>query len=136
MQPSLSARVVLTLLAAAHLEVARRHGLAHAALGVALNGFQRGFVDVVIVAAPLVGAAGIWTRHCRAFLWLLAGSMCASAVFGIFYHYLLISPDNVTCLPAGLVEECHRFTSSAAVLTIIDLCAGVAVSLTASRSRS
>ena len=126
MQLRLFTRVGLTLLAAAHLEVARRHGLAHAALGVALNDIQRGFVDVIVVAGPIVCAAGIWTRRRRIFLWFFAGSMLASAVFGIFYHYLWISPDNVTCLPTGLVEEHHRFTSSAAILTIIDLGAAVA----------
>jgi hypothetical protein len=134
MQLRLFARAGLTLLIAAHLEVARRHGLAHAALGVALNGFQRGFVDVVIVVLPLVCAAGIWTCQYRAFLWLFAGSMFASAAFGIFYHYVLISPDNVTCLPTGLVDERQRFITSAGVLTIIDLGAALAAALSLFRN--
>ena len=115
------ARSALTALGAVHLVVAISHGAAHAELGVALSPAQNLFVYVVIVLAPLVAVGLLWTRYLRLALWLFLTAMCASLLFGIYYHYVFVSPDNIQHLPAGSAAAHARFAVSAAILALIEL---------------
>ncbi|MFQ5528394.1 MAG: hypothetical protein ACE5GX_19335, partial [Thermoanaerobaculia bacterium] len=67
-----------TLAVLTHLVVVVLHGHAHSRLGVELNGFQTGYAAVVIVAAPLVAAALLWTGRLRLGAQLLFVSMLAA----------------------------------------------------------
>ena len=115
------ARIAFTVLGAVHLGVAIWHGAAHEELAVALSPAQNLFVYVVIVLAPLVAVGLLWTRHARLALWLFLTAMCASLLFGTYYHYVFVSPDNIQHLPAGSAVAHARFTLSAALLALIEL---------------
>lgn len=115
------ARIALTVLGAVHLVVAIWHGAAHEELAVALSPAQNLFVYVVIVLAPIVAVGLLWTRHVRLALWLFLTAMCASLLFGTYYHYVFVSPDNVQHLPAGSAAAHARFALSAELLALIEL---------------
>jgi len=81
--------------------VAQLHGMAHEQLGVGLATWQWTFVYIVIVAAPIVALVLYWTRFARFAALLLAVSMPAGMLFGIYFHFIAVSPDNVGHLPEG-----------------------------------
>jgi len=68
----------------------------------------------------------IWTRLARAGLVLLVISMAGSLIFGVAYHYVVISPDHVSHLPPGDAQGLFRSTALLLVLTELF---GVAVGL-------
>lgn len=115
------ARLGLTALGAIHLVVVIWHGATHAELAVALSPGQNLFVRVVVVLAPLVAVGLLWTRYVRLALWLFLTAFCASLVFGIYYHYVFVSPDNIHHLPPGSSATHARFVLSAAILALIEL---------------
>jgi len=115
------ARIVLTVLGIAHLLVAIWHGDAHTGLAVALSPAQNWFVYTVIVFAPLVAVGLLWTRHVRFALWLFVTAMGGSLLFGTYYHYVFVSPDNIHHLPPGTPAAHARFTLSAAILAVSEL---------------
>ena len=82
---------------------------------------QNLFVYTVVVLAPLFAVGLLWTRHVRLALWLFLPAMCASLLFGIYYHYVFISPDNIHHLPLGSAATRARFVLSAAILALIEL---------------
>src|SRR5215813_1837451 len=115
------ARIALTALGIIHLMVAIWHGSAHTELGVTLSVAQNLFVYVVIVFAPLVAVALLWTRYVTLGLWLFLTALCASLVFGVYYHYVFVSPDNIHHLPAGTAAAHARFALSAALIAMLEL---------------
>ena len=123
--PPYSPRLSLTVLAAIHLSVVIWHGGAHSTLAVALTPFQNAFVLGVILFAPLLATLLLWTRFEEFALWLYMTAMCASLVFGVYYHYIVVSPDNVYYLPAGSDPVRHHFTYSAAAVAITEAIATV-----------
>ena len=116
------ARLWLTLVAVVHLEVARRHGAAHISLTVVLSEFQQLFVYAVIVGGPIVATVGFWTRYFVVSVWLFCSCMTGALLFGVFYHYVLISADNVSCLPLGSVSAHLEFTRTALLLALLESC--------------
>lgn len=116
-----TARIALTALGAVHLVAAVAHGAAHADLAVALSPAQNLFVYAVVVVAPLVAVGLLWTRYVRPALWLFLTAMCASFLFGAYYHYVFVSLDNVEHLPAGSAAAHARFALTAAILALIEL---------------
>ena len=90
-----------TLVVAVHGLVNAAHGSAHLELGVELSKWQETFVLVVIGLSPLVAAVFLWTSHARLGAVILGGSMAAALVFGVYYHYVAVSPDHVEHLPPG-----------------------------------
>lgn len=101
----------------AHLVVSMVHGRSHESLGVGLSSWQNTYVLTVIVIAPLVAMALIWTRYARMGLLLLVISMAGSLIFGIVYHYVVISPDHISHLPPGDAQGLFRTTALLLVLT-------------------
>src|SRR3954468_3982183 len=99
---SSSPRFTLTVLAAIHLSVVLWHGGAPSDLAVALSRFQYLFVFVVILIAPLIATLLLWTPALGFALRIYATAMFASLLFGVYYHYLAVSPDNVHYLPPGI----------------------------------
>ncbi|HKU77008.1 MAG TPA: hypothetical protein VJR02_24060 [Pyrinomonadaceae bacterium] len=80
-----------TVAVLAHLVVSIVHGRSHESLGVGLSSWQNTYVLTVIVIAPLIAMVLIWTRYVRTGLLLLIVSMAGSLIFGIAYHYVVIS---------------------------------------------
>ena len=101
----------------AHLVVSIIHGRAHEGLAVGLSSWQNMYVLIVIVIAPLIAMLLIWTRLARAGLVLLVISMAGSLIFGVVYHYIVISPDHVSHLPPGEAQGLFRTTALLLVLT-------------------
>ena len=52
------------------------------------------------MALPLLGAALSFSRRALQGAVLVMVSMLASLAFGVINHFVLISPDNIGCLPA------------------------------------
>lgn len=120
-----SRKAAIALLAALHLVVTFWHGRAHQVLSVTLPPEKRVFVFIVIIVAPLVGAALVWTRLGSAGIWIFFLSMCASFLFGVYHHYLVVSNDHVHHLPAGNPDVQSAFAASAAALAVLELVATV-----------
>ena len=116
-------RLALTVLAAIHLSLVLWHGGGHSELAVNLSRFQTAFVFIVILIAPLVATLLVWTPLRELAVWLYTLSMCASLLFGVYYHYIAVSPDNVHYLPPGSEAARHKFTYSAAAVAVIELVA-------------
>ena len=104
-------RSLCTIAVLAHLLVSLVHGYAHTELGVGLRAWQNWYVLIVITVAPLVALSLIWTRHRRIGFLLLIASMAGSLTFGAYYHYVAISPDHVSHLPAGDAQGLFRVTA-------------------------
>lgn len=81
-----------------HLVVVSLHGFSHHRLGVDLKTWQQGFVGTMILAGPVAALAVFWTLRPRLGTILLAIPMAGSSAFGICYHFLLSSPDDILFL--------------------------------------
>ena len=88
-----------TSIVVAHLLVNVAHGLAHRELHVSIAPHATLFVIVVILMIPLVAAALTWTAARRVGLVLLSLSMFSSLLFGLYHHFLIVSPDHVSLQP-------------------------------------
>ena len=82
-----------------HALVTAGHATAHRTLNVELSRSQIIFIAIVIVIAPLLAGLLIWSRATKAGAIILALSMAGALVFGVYYHFVLISPDHVSHLP-------------------------------------
>lgn len=76
-----------TVIVLVHAVMAAIHGLAHLVIPVTLSLFSTLFVAVVIGLAPFVAA------------WLLFASMLAAFLFGVYNHFIALSPDHVARVP-------------------------------------
>jgi hypothetical protein len=72
------------------------HGLAHVEIPVALSLLQSLFVGIVIFSIPIIAAVLLWTQFYRIGSWLLLGSMTGSLLFGLYNHFIVMSPDHVS----------------------------------------
>ena len=117
-------RIAATVTLAAHAVVAVVHDLAHRDLGIELTTAQTTYINLVIVAAPVVAVILIWTRlqWAGAILFTVAGA--GSLLFGLYYHSVLVSPDHVSYLPDGDLQSAFLIT---AVLLALLEALGVAV---------
>ena len=109
--------MLVTIAVVAHLIVNVLHGQAHTRLGVGLSDWQQAYVLVVILAAPLVALGLSFTRYVRVGLWLLLLSMLGSLIFGLCYHYVIISPDHVAHLPSGEARGLFQVTAALLLVT-------------------
>jgi len=72
------------------------HGAAHEHYEIPMAMWQDVYIWAVILIAPLVAGGLLLARKLRAGAWLMLGSMAGSALFGIYFHFLLIGPDNIS----------------------------------------
>jgi len=114
-------RIIITLLVIAHLASTLWHGDAHTRLSIDLPPIKTLFVLVVILAAPLIGGVLLWTRYSAVGLWIVALSMFGAFLFGLYHHYIAISPDNVAHLPGAHPEFHSQFKTSAAAIAVLEL---------------
>jgi hypothetical protein len=111
---------VITGLAAIHLVATLWHGSAHQRLAVMLPPAKNAFVLVVIVVAPVLAAVLVWTRAARIGTWLFFLSMLGALVFGVYHHYVLVSPDHVRHLRHGGAAARAVFVVSAGAIAAIE----------------
>lgn len=78
-----------------HVGASAIHGLAHQGAMVALTTFGNVYVIVVITIAPLVAYALLLFSWAKTGALLLALAMLGSLVFGVWYHFLSATNDNV-----------------------------------------
>jgi hypothetical protein len=107
-----------TVIVLVHAVIAVFHRAAHDHLHVDLSFFQQLFVYIIIVAAPFLAVFLLWTRFRRSGAWLLWLSMAGALVFGIAYHFIVVSPDNVAEIPEG--EWGMVFKVTAILLAILE----------------
>jgi hypothetical protein len=108
----------------AHVGVNTAHGIAHAEIPVVVTDLQTVFIAVVMFAAPLVALGLIATGHQWTGGTVLAVSMASALVFGLVFHYVLSTSDNVAAVPADPWQGSFRLT--AALLVLVDA-AGVVI---------
>ena len=114
-------RIAVTALVVVHFIATLWHGDAHTKLAIELSPVQNIFVYVVILFAPIVAAGLAWTRYLSIGLWLFVLSMLGALLFGVYHHYVLVSPDNIGHLPSGSPQSHTQFISSAAAIALLEL---------------
>ena len=104
-----------------HVLVSAMHGTAHRTLNVELSRAQIVFIAIVITIAPLLAGLLIWRGATTAGAIMLALSMAGSLVFGVYYHFVLISPDHVSHL-AGIPGTIPviMFQATAVLLALLE----------------
>ncbi|MEG4504211.1 hypothetical protein QUA81_08860 [Microcoleus sp. F6_B4] len=85
-----------TTIAVIHAIANGLHGLAHLEIPIPLSLLQSLFVGMVIFLIPIIAAVLLWTQFYRIGSWLLLSSMAGSILFGLYNHFIAISPDHVS----------------------------------------
>jgi hypothetical protein len=78
-----------------HAVVVSLHSAAHQVLGVEASPGQLIYIVLVIMVAPLAAGILLWKRLKTEGALLLIGSLYGSFVFGVFNHFVAMSPDHV-----------------------------------------
>ncbi len=113
----------------AHAAVATLHGAAHQTLGVELSTSQSLFVIVVIAVAPVLAGLLLWKKHGTAGAVMLAISMAGSLVFGVYNHFVTLSPDHVSHVAAMSNSAWVTVFQATALLLPLTELAGTVVGL-------
>lgn len=88
--------LLATAVVAFNLIVATLHGLTHAHAEVPLEPLQAVFVQTTVYALPLLAVLLFWTPLRRAGAALLALSMLAALLFGLYFHFVADTYDHVS----------------------------------------
>ena len=100
-----------------HAVVGAVHGAAHHWLGIALTPAQALFVEMVILAAPIVAGILLWREVRRTGGALLLSAMFGALVFGVWNHFVVASPDNISAVPPGAWGTLFQITTVLLALT-------------------
>jgi hypothetical protein len=112
------------------------HGIPHVAIPVELAAWQWAFVVGIANLAPIVGFGLAWQGRVRTGGAVLAVSMGAALVFGVYHHYLVANPNNIVAVPAGQWKLSFMVTAAGVALTdTIGVLAGVGLWLGISDDR-
>lgn len=130
-----STRALVSGLAAVHLGITMWHGGAHEALGVSLPAWKLGFVYLVVLLAPTLAGIAVWTRFTHAALALFFVAMLGSFMFGVYHHYVAVSPDHIHHLPGPAGAATQSFIQSAAWLAAVELLGSMCVGVMLTRRR-
>jgi hypothetical protein len=114
---SRAAKYATATVVATHLLINVVHGVAHREQHVGLAPSGSVFVITVVLILPLVAMALVWTAQKRLGLILLSLSMFGSLLFGLYHHFLVISPDHVRSQPASPWGIAFIFTAYALLIT-------------------
>ena len=110
---NISVALILT-----HFIVSAIHGYAHTQAQVALSALGQIYVLVVIILAPLLGCALLYSRWQKTGALLTGLSLAGSFAFGLVNHFLLAGSDNVM----EVHGEWHMlFMWTAALLAVLEL---------------
>jgi Na+/proline symporter len=118
-----------TAIIIAHAAVGFLHAAGHRKLDIQLSQTQLFFIVIVITLAPLAAAVLLWKRAVRGGAALLLASMASSLVFGVYNHYVALSPDHVSHV--GTLAQTSWaliFQITAALLALTEtlgICAGI-----------
>ena len=107
------------------------HDSAHGRLGILLSPWQQAFVYTVIVPGPLVALFLILRRRARQGYALLLVSMLGSLLFGVYHHFVAVSPDHVSHLPPGDAQGLFRTT--AALMALVQAAGSVLAAVALAR---
>ena len=129
-------KAVVAALAAVHLLVTLWHSGAHTELAIGLPPLKLAYAYAVIVIAPPVGAALLYSRFARLGLWLFFLSMLGSLLFATYHHYILVSPDNIAHLPEGTEAAHARFVESAGISALLELASALYAAFALGRERA
>lgn len=88
-----------TVIVLVHAVVASAHGIAHLAIPVPLSLLSSLFVVTVIGLMPFIAVRLLWSAYTRIGMWLLLVSMLAALIFGLYNHFINVSPDHVSHVP-------------------------------------
>ena len=112
------------LVVLAHIVINGIHGIAHQQLGVSISDFQSAYVFLVTLVAPIVAVIMLLFLNNPKILlggaWLLLVSMLASLLFGIVYHIVIPSSDNIFTVMQNSSLYSVVFTSTAVLLLIVE----------------
>jgi len=114
-------KILISLLVVVHFAVAVWHGNAHTVLAITLPPEKNAFVYAVIVIAPVLAAALMWTRYALAGAWTFVLSMLGALLFGAYHHFVMVSPDNIDHLPHGTAYAQSTFVATAVALAVLEL---------------
>ncbi|MDT4896091.1 MAG: hypothetical protein QOH25_1168 [Acidobacteriota bacterium] len=105
----------------AHTVVLSLHSAAHQVLGVEASQAQLFFIVIVIMIAPLVAGLLLWKRMLTAGAVLMVCSMAGALIFGVYNHFVAISPDHVSHI-ARLPQKNWAiiFQTTAALLALVE----------------
>ncbi len=100
-----------------HTIVTILHALAHVLIPVPATPSQAVFIITVIVTVPLVAMVLLWTPFRRMGAVLLLVSMLGSLIFGVYLHFIAISPDHICQIPPGNWQLLFQVTAVLLFLT-------------------
>lgn len=93
------------------------HSAAHVELRIFLPSvWANAYVWIVLFVAPVVAAGWLWTRAARAGAWLLFASMFGSLAFEVYNHFMVMSPDHVSQVPANSLGRLFQGTAVATAI--------------------
>src|SRR5215212_7919075 len=117
-------RYAILVVVLAHIITTGLHDIAHQQLGVSISDFQSAYVFLVTLVAPITAAIMLLflnkPKIQRGGAWLLLVSMLASLLFGIIYHMVLPSSDNIFTVMQNSSLYGVVFTSTATLLLIVE----------------
>ena len=123
---SRAAKYATAIVVAIHLLINGVHGVAHRELHVGLSPSGSIFVIAVVLILPLVAMALLWTAQKQLGLSFLSLSMFGSLLFGLYHHFLVISPDHVHSQPASPWGIAFIFTAYGLLITeAVGTCVGI-----------
>ena len=102
------------------------HGAAHRILNVEASPSQTLFIAVFIIIAPLLAGILIWKSARVAGAVTLAVSMAGALIFGLYNHFVLISPDHVLHVKGEPAAWVTIFQTTAALLALVEAAGVVA----------
>jgi hypothetical protein len=107
-----------TAIAVLHAIANGLHGFAHVEIPVPLSLLQGLFISIVIFLIPIIAVVLLWTQFYRIGSWLLISSLAGSLLFGIYNHFIVISPDHVS--QVSIVGWGLLFQITAILILIVD----------------
>lgn len=122
----------VTLVVIAHAVISAFHGMAHLLLPVPLSLPQALFIGGVITTLPILAMILIWRQRVRWAAIVLFVSMAGSLLFGLYNHFVVISPDHVSQMPPTTMGVLFQLT---AILLVVSEGIGIGVSLWALNPR-
>ncbi|NJL78530.1 MAG: hypothetical protein HC836_37610 [Richelia sp. RM2_1_2] len=114
------------LIASFHFIVVGIHGFAHQIIPVPISMLQSLFIISIITITPVVAIVLLRRESFYTGMALLFGSMLGASIFGIYNHFIVISPDHISQIPATNWGKVFQIT---AFLLMISEILGVGISL-------
>lgn len=122
----------ITLVVIAHTLISALHGLAHLLIPVPISVLQALFITGVISVLPIVAVVLVWRQQVKWASTVLLVSMAGSLLFGLYNHFVVISPDHFSQMPPTSLGVLFQVT---AVLLAVSEGVGIGVSVWALNPR-